>query len=145
MKMYLITGLATLALGGGAALGITHLMNEDEATAMKPLPTVAAEPEAKPKPKADKPEAKAAPSGPTYKGESVTMIYNGPTVNLTWIDVQIQQVEISSSRTDVVALLGEPDWSERQSTDFGYDVFLWYGDWAVSTSDGYVTGVTWYG
>jgi hypothetical protein len=131
MKKLIAAATALAVVAGGAGYGLAQ-SGGDEANAQDHQRKHAvAEPAA---PKSD--------DRPTYRGEPV---YPGPTVNLTWIDITIQTVEIGWSDTEVVTLLGEPDWYEDQSTDFGDDVILWYGEWAVYTSDSYVTSITWYG
>jgi hypothetical protein len=56
----------------------------------------------------------------------------------------MKKVEIGMAYGEVLALLGPADWEETQSTDFGDDVILWYGAWAVYVSNETVRTVDYY-
>jgi hypothetical protein len=60
------------------------------------------------------------------------------------IEAKITEIEIGSSYTEVTAIMGAADWTEEQSTDFGYDVIYWYGGWGVYTSNAKVTHIDYY-
>ncbi len=60
------------------------------------------------------------------------------------IEAKISQIEIGASYTEVTAIMGAADWTEEQSTDFGYDVIYWYGAWGVYTSNATVTSIDYY-
>jgi hypothetical protein len=60
------------------------------------------------------------------------------------IEAKISQIEIGSSYTEVTEIMGAADWTEEQSTDFGYDVIYWYGAWGVYTSNAKVTHIDYY-
>jgi hypothetical protein len=60
------------------------------------------------------------------------------------IEAKISQIEIGSSYTEVTEIMGAADWTEEQSTDFGYDVIYWYGGWGVYTSNAKVTHIDYY-
>jgi hypothetical protein len=62
----------------------------------------------------------------------------------TRIEAKISQIEIGSSYTEVTEIMGAADWTEEQSTDFGYDVIYWYGAWGVYTSNAKVTHIDYY-
>jgi hypothetical protein len=57
----------------------------------------------------------------------------------------IEQLEVGMARARVLAIAGAPERVDRMSTDFGYDVTLWYGEWEVWLSKGRVRTVNYYG
>ncbi len=56
----------------------------------------------------------------------------------------MKRLEIGMARAEVLAIAGPADREDVMSTDFGYDVALWYGAWEVWLSEGVVRSVTYY-
>ena len=77
-----------------------------------------------------------------HKGGGVRIEKHQTTTNNTTVE---STVEIGMSRPEVVDLLGPPEYVLRESSDFGYEFTLWYGDWEIWISDGLVQTVHFYG
>ena len=56
----------------------------------------------------------------------------------------IEQLEIGMSYAEVLAIVGPADHEEVMSSDFGYDVTLWYGSWGIFLSNQVVRSVDYY-
>jgi hypothetical protein len=127
MKRYIaMGGTALVAIAGSAG----YLVSESGGNA--PLDTggnTITEAE-----KGPEPNMKAAPNAASPTDAEKAKI----------IEAKITQIEIGSSYTEVTQIMGAADWTEEQSTDFGYDVIYWYGAWGVYTSNAKVTHIDYY-
>jgi hypothetical protein len=132
MKRYIaMGGSALIAIAGSAGYLVSESSsNAPVDTATDTITEVAKEAE-KGRPE---PNVKAAP-----KAASPT-----DAEKATRIEAKISQIEIGSSYTEVTEIMGAADWTEEQSTDFGYDVIYWYGAWGVYTSNAKVTHIDYY-
>ena len=132
MKRYIaMGGTALVALAGSAG----YVVSESSSNA--PLDTggnTVTEAATEAEEARPQPNLKAAP-----KAASPT-----DTEKAKRIEAKISQIEIGSSYTEVIAIMGAADWTEEQSTDFGYDVIYWYGAYGVYTSNAKVTHIDYY-
>jgi hypothetical protein len=136
---FAVIGAAVLALTGAGGIGYTVAGQADQ-----PEPEQSAQLPASPTYEPlNIPTPHTAGTGPS---SSHTTTDNSVSIDLSSTSVVFNtELELDMSEDDVLVLLGNPEWEEVQSTDFGDDVIWWYGDWGVYFSDGYVNDWDYYG